>query len=57
MLRVSCLNVENLENQADQFWASLPKIQIYHYILYTLYTKLIGLVLRIFGGLGGVDDL
>ena len=39
MLRVSCLNVENPENQADQFWASLPKIQIYHYILYTLYTK------------------
>ena len=30
MLRVSCLNVENPENQTYQFWASLPKIQIYH---------------------------
>ena len=27
--RVSCLNVENPENQDDQFWASLPKTQIY----------------------------
>ena len=25
--RVSCLNVENPENQADQFWAFLPKMQ------------------------------
>ena len=27
--RVGCPSVENPENQADQFWAFLPKIQIY----------------------------
>jgi hypothetical protein len=31
---VSCINVENLENQANQFWASLPKIQIYYTAYY-----------------------
>ena len=48
MLWVSCLYVENPENQADRFWASLPKIQICHYILYTKDAqKLISLVLRL----------
>ena len=28
--KVSCLNVENPENQADQLWAFLPKMQIYY---------------------------
>ena len=40
---VSCLNVENPENQADQYWASLPKIQIYYityYIHYILKIKI-----------------
>ena len=35
--RVSCLNVEYPENQADQFWASLPKIQIYYTTYYIHY--------------------
>ena len=30
MSSISCLNVENPENQADQFWAFLPKMQIYY---------------------------
>ena len=28
------VNVENSENQANQFWASLPKIQIYYTTYY-----------------------
>jgi hypothetical protein len=27
--RVSCLNIENPWNQANQFWSFLPKMQIY----------------------------
>ena len=33
MSRVSCLNVVNSENKADQLWVSLPKIQIYYITL------------------------
>ena len=35
--RVSYPNVENPKNQADQFWASLPKIQIYYTTYYIHY--------------------
>ena len=34
MSRVTCPNVENPENQADQFWAFLPKMLIYYTIYY-----------------------
>ena len=36
MSRVSCLNVVNSENKADQIWVSLPKIQIYYITYYIL---------------------
>jgi hypothetical protein len=41
MSRVSCQNDENPENQANQFWAFLPKMQIY-YIKRTPQPQIVG---------------